>query len=142
MYISPYLGVFFLVFKALNKAFSAPRIYIVEAGYFARFIRLPEWAISLAATNSPINTVKLGATAPILFFKYSAKFYLYSEISITLFANVLMCISSSFNISVPIEISAASLTYYAISSGITEANSSSEKSFTLVLIPIKITACA
>jgi hypothetical protein len=37
----PYLGVADLVFKDLNNAFSAPRIYIVLAGYLANAVRLP-----------------------------------------------------------------------------------------------------
>lgn len=74
--ISPYLGVFFLDLRALNKAFSAPKIYIVEAGSLARFIKLPAWEISLAATNSPTSIVRFGATAAILFLRYSARFYL------------------------------------------------------------------
>ena len=39
--ISPYLGVFPLVLRARNSAFSAPRICTVDAGYFARFVREP-----------------------------------------------------------------------------------------------------
>jgi hypothetical protein len=96
--------------------------------------------MSLAATNSPIKIVRFGATAAILFFKYSAKFYLYSEISITLLAKVFKCISSSSRISVPIEISAASFIYSARSSGIISLIFSIGKSFTFVLIPIIITA--
>ena len=38
----PYLGVSFLVFNALNRAFSAPRICTVDDGCFARFMRDPE----------------------------------------------------------------------------------------------------
>jgi hypothetical protein len=34
-------GVFPLVFRALKRAFSAPRICTVEAGYFARFVNEP-----------------------------------------------------------------------------------------------------
>jgi hypothetical protein len=41
-YINPYFGVSFFVFKARNKAFSAPRICTVEAGCFARLMREPE----------------------------------------------------------------------------------------------------
>ena len=49
-YKSPYFGVFPLVFKALNKAFSAPRIWTVEAGYFAKLTKEPAWEMSLAPT--------------------------------------------------------------------------------------------
>jgi hypothetical protein len=38
----PYFGVLPRVFKALKRAFSAPKIWIVEAGYFARFVKDPE----------------------------------------------------------------------------------------------------
>lgn len=40
--IKPYFGVSFLVFKARNKAFSAPRICTVEAGCLAKLIKEPE----------------------------------------------------------------------------------------------------
>ena len=46
----PYLGVADLVFKALNNAFSAPRIYIVDAGYLAKLVKLPAYDINLAPT--------------------------------------------------------------------------------------------
>lgn len=39
--MSPYLGVLCLVLMALKSAFSAPRIWTVEAGYLARFMILP-----------------------------------------------------------------------------------------------------
>jgi len=38
---------------AVNKAFSAPKIYTVEAGNLAKFTRLPAWAIKRAPTTSP-----------------------------------------------------------------------------------------
>lgn len=34
----------------LNRAFSAPRICTVEAGYLARFVRLPAWEMRRAPT--------------------------------------------------------------------------------------------
>ena len=34
----------------LNNAFSAPRICTVEAGYLAKFVRLPAWDIKRAPT--------------------------------------------------------------------------------------------
>jgi len=49
-YKSPYLGVFPLVFKALKSAFSAPKIWTVDAGYFARLIKDPAWEINFAPT--------------------------------------------------------------------------------------------
>ena len=39
--INPYLGVLCLVLMALNKAFSAPRICTVDAGYLAKLTKLP-----------------------------------------------------------------------------------------------------
>ncbi len=39
--INPYLGVLPLVFSALKRAFSAPRICTVDAGYLARFVKDP-----------------------------------------------------------------------------------------------------
>ena len=67
----PYLGVLCLVLIALNKAFSAPKIWIVEAGHLAKLTKLPAWQINLAPTNYPTTVVKLGANACILFLRYS-----------------------------------------------------------------------
>ena len=39
----PYLGVFPFVFRARKRAFSAPRIWTVDAGYFANFVSEPAW---------------------------------------------------------------------------------------------------
>ena len=70
LYKSPYFGVFVFCFKARNKAFSAPKIWIVEAGYLERVFRDPEWAMSLAATDYPMRVVRLGETTSILSFRY------------------------------------------------------------------------
>lgn len=59
-----------LVFKALKRAFSAPKIWIVEAGYLAKVVKDPAWEINLAATFSPIKLVRLGATRLILSVRY------------------------------------------------------------------------
>jgi hypothetical protein len=49
--MSPYLGVLDRVLRALNKAFSAPRIWTVEAGYLARVVRdLSQIRTSLVGT--------------------------------------------------------------------------------------------
>lgn len=48
----PYLGVSCLVFNALNKAFSAPRICTVLAGCFARLINEPVNRITSASKRS------------------------------------------------------------------------------------------
>jgi hypothetical protein len=40
--IKPYLGVLPLVLSARKSAFSAPRIWTVEAGYLARFVSDPD----------------------------------------------------------------------------------------------------
>lgn len=60
-----------MVLIALNRAFSAPRIWTVEAGHLARLTRLPAWQISLAPTSYPTRAVGFGARACILFFRYS-----------------------------------------------------------------------
>jgi len=72
----PYFGVFPLVFNALNNAFSAPKICIVDAGYLAKFVSDPEWAINLAPTNSPMMLVKFGAILFILSVRKSYNFCL------------------------------------------------------------------
>ena len=86
-------------------------------------MRLPACEISLAPTNSPNIIVKFGAIAFILFLRYSDKLSLYSAInniikpnSVTYVAKLLIYFSSVSLISVPIEISAASLTSFSISS--------------------------
>jgi len=71
-----------LVLIALNKAFSAPKIWMVEPGYLAKFIKLPAWEINLDPINSPTKTVKFGAMAYILFLRYSFKLSLYSDSSV------------------------------------------------------------
>ena len=43
--MSPYLGVFPRVFRARNRAFSAPRICTVLAGHLARLVRDPKYKI-------------------------------------------------------------------------------------------------
>ena len=48
-----------------NSAFSAPRIWMVDAGALARLTREPTWAMRRAPTSSPTSTVRLGATAII-----------------------------------------------------------------------------
>jgi len=61
--------------------------------------------------------VRLGAIAFILFVKYSDKLSLYSANSMIYYARLRMNYSSCWLISVPIDISAASLTSFSISSG-------------------------
>jgi len=80
--------------KHLNSAFSAPRIWRVEEGHLARFVRLPAWDIRRAPTISPIKEAKLGAISFILVTRYSWSFFLYSERSITLWANCWTLIKS------------------------------------------------
>ena len=62
----PYFGVFVFCLRALKSAFSAPRIWMVEAGYLERVASDPEWEMSLAAMVSPIKLVRFGATISIL----------------------------------------------------------------------------
>mmetsp|Transcript_32959 Transcript_32959/g.94823 ORF Transcript_32959/g.94823 Transcript_32959/m.94823 type:complete len:234 (-) Transcript_32959:20-721(-) len=71
--ISPYFGVLPFVFSARKSAFSAPRICTVDAGYLARFVRLPACEIRRAPMTSPMSAVKFGATISIFAFKYSCK---------------------------------------------------------------------
>ena len=54
-----------MVFKARNRAFSAPRICTVDAGCFARFIIEPACWTNRAPTSSPTRVVKFGARACI-----------------------------------------------------------------------------
>lgn len=60
--IKPYFGVLPFVFNALNNAFSAPRIWTVDAGYFARLVNEPACEIKRAPTKSPMSACKFGAT--------------------------------------------------------------------------------
>jgi hypothetical protein len=55
LYKIPYLGVFVFCLRALKSAFSAPKIWIVEAGYLESVANEPEWEISLAAIFYPIS---------------------------------------------------------------------------------------
>jgi hypothetical protein len=68
-YKRPYFGVADLVFNARNKAFSAPKIWIVLAGYFAKVDNEPEWDINLAVTVSPTRALVFGAKFCVLSFK-------------------------------------------------------------------------
>jgi len=65
----PYLGVSLCCFNAWNNAFSAPNIWRVLDGYFARLTSEPAAAISFAPTRSPTKTVRFGASIIILFCK-------------------------------------------------------------------------
>ena len=68
------------VITDLNKAFSAPRICTVDAGYFAKFVKLPALEISLAPTYHNksivqmlnIAAVTLHVTAAMLFIRNMA----------------------------------------------------------------------
>jgi hypothetical protein len=55
-----------LVFRARKRAFSAPRIWTVDAGYLARLVSDPAWEMSLAPTVSPMRAARFGATHDIL----------------------------------------------------------------------------
>lgn len=59
----PYLGVSCLVLSARKRAFSAPRIWIVDAGALARLMSDPTCAMRRAPTSSPTRTVRFGAMA-------------------------------------------------------------------------------
>ena len=60
--IKPYFGVLPLVFSARNRAFSAPRIWTVEAGYLARLVSEPACEMRRAPTMSPMSAARFGAT--------------------------------------------------------------------------------
>jgi hypothetical protein len=59
----------FFFFPYRKRAFSAPNICTVDAGYFAKFVKLPACEIKRAPTCSPINADKFGAHKFILSFK-------------------------------------------------------------------------
>lgn len=54
---------------ALKRAFSAPKIWIVEEGNLAKLLRPPDWVNNLAPTLSPKIEVRLGATLYIWFLR-------------------------------------------------------------------------
>mmetsp|Transcript_98451 Transcript_98451/g.256517 ORF Transcript_98451/g.256517 Transcript_98451/m.256517 type:complete len:307 (-) Transcript_98451:258-1178(-) len=138
--MSPYLGVDFFVFRALKRAFSAPRIWTVLDGCFARLISDPACEISRAPTSSPTMWVRLGAMAFMRSLRYSARDPLYSVSSTTRSASVWMLVRSSAVISVPMEVSAAARTSPAISSGTPTLEKS--VSFADVFNPISFTTFA
>jgi len=80
--------------KNLKRAFLAPSIWRIEAGHLARLERLPACKIKRAPTISPIREVKLGAMSFIFVTRYSYSFFLYSERSMTLWANCWTLIKS------------------------------------------------
>ena len=119
----PYLGVLPFFFKALKRAFSAPKIWTVDAGYLARLVNDPAWEISLAPTVSPINAAKFGATLPILSCKYLANSFRYSAKATTRLANMSMFIKSTWEISMPMDVLEASTTALALAESITTSSS-------------------
>ena len=107
--MSPYLGVAPFVFRARNRAFSAPRICTVEAGCLAKLSSDPAWAIRRAPTSSPTSTVRLGAMAFMRFFRYSNSCARYSVSLTTWVASCLILMISSGDTSVPMDTSATVL---------------------------------
>ena len=65
-----------LVLRALKRAFSAPRICTVDAGYLAKLVRDPACEMRRAPTVSPIKAAKLGATQDILSCRYVVNSFL------------------------------------------------------------------
>lgn len=51
----------------LNKAFSAPKIWTVDAGYFAKFVKLPACDIRRAPTYAQCNTIIKGANTRLCY---------------------------------------------------------------------------
>ena len=80
----PYFGVLLRVFRARNRAFSAPRIWIVDAGHLARFTNEPECEMRRAPTISPISADRLGATLCMRSWRYEYRSSRYWQSSITL----------------------------------------------------------
>ena len=80
----PYFGVLLRVFSARNSAFSAPRIWMVDAGHFASDTSDPECAISRAPTTSPISADRFGATECMRSCRYAKRSSRYSASSTTL----------------------------------------------------------
>mmetsp|Transcript_76637 Transcript_76637/g.216737 ORF Transcript_76637/g.216737 Transcript_76637/m.216737 type:complete len:317 (-) Transcript_76637:190-1140(-) len=136
----PYFGVCFFVFSARNSAFSAPRIWTVLDGCFARLMSEPAWEMSRAPTSSPTMYVRFGAMALMRSFKYSASDARYSVSSITRSHSMRMFVRSSSVISVPMEVSAAALTSAAISSGTPTLENSVSLAF--VFMPMSFTTLA
>mmetsp|Transcript_56389 Transcript_56389/g.114898 ORF Transcript_56389/g.114898 Transcript_56389/m.114898 type:complete len:228 (+) Transcript_56389:1230-1913(+) len=116
-YSRPYLGVSCLVLRARNSAFSAPRIWTVLAGCFARLSRLPACAMRRAPTSSPTITVRFGAMAFMRCWRYSNSLARYSDRLITWSASWLMFSRSTSLMSVPMEMTAVSLRLASTSSG-------------------------
>ena len=81
--MSPYFGVSCFVLSARKSAFSAPRIWTVLAGCFARFSNEPAWEMSRAPTSSPTMAVRFGAIAIMRLRRYSDSCARYSEIEMT-----------------------------------------------------------
>mmetsp|Transcript_107571 Transcript_107571/g.286257 ORF Transcript_107571/g.286257 Transcript_107571/m.286257 type:complete len:329 (-) Transcript_107571:374-1360(-) len=100
----PYFGVLPFVFSARKSAFSAPRICTVDAGYFARFVRLPACEMSRAPMISPISAERFGATKSIFAFKYSCRLLRISESLMTSSAKWSMFVMSISTMSWPIDI--------------------------------------
>jgi len=142
--MSPYLGVLPLVFKARKRAFSAPRIWTVEAGYLERLVREPALEMRRAPTVSPMSAFKLGATMFILSERYPARRLRYAVSSATRSAKLLTFSMSASERSLPILTLAALMMLVAtLSSSSTIAairwTSSSDK---LPLSPIARTSLA
>ena len=134
---SPYFGVLLFYFKALNKAFSAPKIWIVEAGYLAKVLKDPEWAISLAAIFSPISSVRLGETIYILFFRYPWIYFLNSNIFKVFSQSSFKHWMSNSLISCPIEFLQFSITFSAISASPQSSSNSARVTSVVSRLPIR-----
>lgn len=125
----PYLGVFARFLRAWNSAFSAPRIWTVEAGYLTRLERPPACEMSLAPSYSPMRLVRLGATLSILERRYywivarnSTSFKIRAQSSL----RQVLSVSDS---SCPMEVLAASRTYCAMSASVTISSTASNLSW-------------
>jgi len=89
---------------------------MVEAGYLERLVKPPAWEISFEPTISPMRAERFGATAVILWWRYSVRDSLKLIKSTHLWENFLIWIQSVSANSCPIEILEASMIYWAFSS--------------------------
>mmetsp|Transcript_25193 Transcript_25193/g.57157 ORF Transcript_25193/g.57157 Transcript_25193/m.57157 type:complete len:285 (+) Transcript_25193:516-1370(+) len=94
--IRPYFGVLPLVLSARKSAFSAPRIWTVEAGYLARLVRLPACEMSLAPMVSPTRELRFGATKSIFAFRYACNvFRMFASLTTSWAKWSMLCMSIS-----------------------------------------------
>jgi len=95
---------------------NSPKICTVEAGHLANEVNEPAFCINLAATVSPINALKLGATVAIFSSRYEYNCLRYNAKDIILSVKIMIFIISCSDVSIPIDDLAAFNTFFAMSS--------------------------